>query len=471
MVNIMEEGKCFIGLEIGSSKIAAVAGFQENNTIKILSFSEKKISPSDEVLRFGVVENGSITSEYISAVLDDIVADFEKTDFDFDLDSVNINIINTSINSHTKNSRVVGSGGVNRIRQEDVDRLLDDTVNAFKVPAGEVALHCLPRDFYVNEEKTSGTLVGKFGNQLNGDFTFLTTKSENVSNLLECVNHVKAKGGAKGYLKAENIYLNAIADSCSLLNNSSEEPNPKKEGVAIVNIGAEFTEVSVFQNNSLRYHSISPMAGNNINEDLMKAFSISFEEAEMLKMVCGSIPTVVYEKSPVVVIEKKYGMTPTEIFLKNAVNVAEARLKEIAIMVRAELHKSGFKSHLLNGIVLTGGTSNFISIKEIFHHVSSELNVRSAVFNKSINFNGFGKLKNPKYSTLLGLVMAPAFDFDKRVGNRILTPSPIINKNPLPRELEVTNDLPNTEEKGGSIWDKIGDVFRKNNSDLNDNYN
>jgi cell division protein FtsA len=467
----MEEGKCFIGLEIGSSKIAAVAGFQENDTIKILSFSEKQISPSDEVLKYGVVENGSITSQYISDVLDDIVAEFEKTDFDFDLDSVNINIINTSINSQIKNSRVVGSGGVNRIRQEDVDRLLDDAVNAFKVPAGHVALHSLPRDFYVNEEKTSGTLVGKFGNQLNGDFTFITTKSENLSNLLECVNHVTAKGGAKGFLKAENIYLNAIADSCSLLNNSSQEPNTKKDGVAIVNIGAEFTQISVFHNNSLRFQSTIPIAGNTINEDLMKAFSISFDEAEMLKIVCGSIPPVVYEKSPMVVIEKKYGMKPTEIFLKNAVTVAEWRLREIAVMVRAELQKSGLKSSLLNGIILTGGTSNFISIKEVFHQVSRELNVRSTVFNNAINFNRFEKLKNPRYSTLLGLVVAPAFEFDKRTSNRVLTPAPIINKSPLPKEPQVVANTTEPEEKGSSIWNKFGGFFGKGNSDLNDDYN
>ncbi|MCD8539320.1 MAG: hypothetical protein LRY55_05835, partial [Leadbetterella sp.] len=67
----MEEGKCFIGLEVGSSKIAAVVGLQQQKKIKVIGFSEQQVTPGDEVLKFGNVENAQVTSDFIHKVLED----------------------------------------------------------------------------------------------------------------------------------------------------------------------------------------------------------------------------------------------------------------------------------------------------------------------------------------------------------------------------------------------------------------
>jgi|GEM_PF-726315 len=465
----MEEGKCFIGLEIGSSKIAAVVGLQQQKKIKVIGFSERQISPTDEVLRFGNVENAQITSEFIGEVLDDLAGDFERSDYEFQLNTVNINITNLSLNTHSKNTRVVTSGGMNRILQDDVNRLTDDANRSFKAPAGHTVLHSLPKDFYVGDEKASGTIVGKIGNMLSGDFNFITTKSDNLHYLLECVNQVPAKGTTSGFLNVENVILNTIADSCALLNNSSEEPETKRDGVAIVNIGAEMTQISVYHGNSLRYQSAIPIAGNSINHDLEKAFGITFQEAELLKKVCGSIPPSVTEESPVIVIERKFGMPAKEVYLKNAVTVAEWRLREIATLVSAELQRSGYKGHLLNGIVLTGGTSLYVNIAGIFAQVCKNVIVRPTLFNTAIDFNGFDKLRNPKYSTLLGLITAPAFPFDRRIDNRILTPRPIVNMHPRPEKEAAPSAEP--DKATGSIFSFMGGIFRKPTNDLNDEYN
>lgn len=464
----MEEGKCFIGLEVGSSKIAAVVGLQQQKKIKVIGFSEQKVEPTDEVLRFGNVENAEITSNFIHKVLDDLAGDFERSDYEFQLNTVNINIANLSVKSHPKNTRVVTSGGMNRIQQEDVNRLTDDANKSFQTPAGHKVLHSLPKDFYVGDEKASGTIVGKIGNMLSGDFNFITTKSDNFNYLLECVNQVPAKGTTSGYLNVENVILNVIADSCALLNNSSEEPETKRDGVAIVNIGAEMTQVCVYHGNSLRYQAVIPVAGNAINHDMEKAFGINFQEAELLKKVCGSILPSVTEESPVIVIERKFGMPAKEVYFKNAVTVAELRLREIAALVSAELTRSGYKAHLLNGIILTGGTSLYANIAGIFSQVCKNVIVRPTLFNSAIDFNGFEKLRNPKYSTLLGLITAPAFNFDRRVDNRILTPKPIENKHPQPKEEAV----PVSEtDKGTSIFSFMGGIFRRPTNDLNDEYN
>ena len=462
----MEEGKCFIGLEIGSSKIAAVVGLQHQKKIKVIGFSERRVIPADEVLKFGTVENAESTSRLISAVLDDLAADFERSDYEFQLNTVNINITNLSLKTHSKNARVVTSGGMNRIQQQDVNRLTDDANKSFPVPAGHTVIHSLPKDFYVGDEKASGTVVGKIGNMLSGDFSFITTRSEACHYLLECVNQVPAKGTSSGFLNVENIILNTIADSCALLNNSSEEPETKREGVAIVNIGAEMTQICIYHGNSLRYQTVIPVAGNDINYDLEKAFGITFAEAELLKKVCGSLALT--EESPTVVIERKFGMPAREIYLKNAITVAESRLREIAALVSAELARSEYKAHLLNGIILTGGTSLYGNAGAIFTQVCKNVIVRPTLFNTAIDFNGFEQLRNPRYSTLLGLVTAPAFPFDRRIDNRILTPRPIVNMPPQPKEEATPKTV---QEEKGSWLQSLGTIFRKPTNDLNDEYN
>lgn len=466
----MEEGKCFIGLEIGSSKIAAVVGLQQQTEIKVIGFSERKILPSEEVIKYGNVENAQITCEHIQDVLEDLAKDFERGDYEFQLNSVNINLANLSIQTHTKNARVVTSGGMNRIMSEDIKRLTDDAINSYKLPPGYSLIHSLPRDFYVNDEKTMANVVGKIGNTLSADFSMMTTKTENLKNLLECVNQVSAKGTSSGYLQVENIYLNTVADSCALLNNSVQEPYTKKEGIAIVNIGAEMTQISVFHGDTMRYQSVLPIAGNTINADLEKTFGLNFNEAEQLKLVCSTMMDGQVEDVPVVVIEKKLGMPSTEVYLKNAMLVIEARLKEIAALVHAELYRSGFKNHLQNGIILTGGTSKFGNIAALFKKVIQVNGIRTATFNTALQFGSFKHLRNPKYSTLLGLIVAPAFLFDRRMDDRILTPKPIENYFPEPDIVPPSAPKPGTDNSGG-IGSIIRSIFKKSNGDLGDTYN
>ncbi|MFS0489609.1 cell division protein FtsA [Leadbetterella byssophila] len=463
----MEEGKCFIGLEIGSSKIAAVVGLQQQAVIKVIGFSERKILPSDEVIKYGNIENAQITCERISEVLDDLAKDFERADYEFQMNTVNINLANLSIQSQTKSGKVVTSAGMNRISQEDINKLTEDVIRSHHLAPGYTLVHALPKDFYVNEEKTMAHLVGKIGNVLSGDYSMITTKSDNLNNLLECVNQVQAKGKSKGYLNVENIYLNTVADSCALLNNSAQEPFTKKDGIAIVNIGAEMTQISVFHGNTMRYQSILPIAGNTINADLEKTFGINFQEAEMLKLVCSTMMDAPVEEIPVVVIEKKLGMPSKEVYLRNAMLVIEWRLKEIAALVHAELHRSGYKSHLQNGIVLTGGTAKYDKIVEIFNSVIPNGAVRKASFNNAIDFGNFTDLRNPKYSTLLGLIVAPAYAFDRRVDNKVLTPKPISNRYPeAPQPPKPTT--PPQEDKPSGFSRFLGSIFRRN--DLNDDY-
>ena len=58
----------------------------------------------------------------------------------------------------------------------------------------------------------------------------------------------------------------------------------KDKSLGIIDIGAETTDLSIYENGSIIYTSHIPLGGNNITKDILTCLSISFEEAENIKL-------------------------------------------------------------------------------------------------------------------------------------------------------------------------------------------
>lgn len=411
----MEEDNLVVGIDIGTSKICAVAGsLQKDGIIKINGFVERVVLPNDEVLRNGEIENAFRTIEIIDEVLEELADKLT-----INLESVIVNLSNPDITGHFHKGKVTKSGENKQIQQSDVDKLADDVRVTFKTNPGRTVLHSMPQDFFVNDVKAGEKVVGKFGVQIGGEFYFLTSKTESLENLNYILTSVKAKTDTaqSSSLQIENVVLSIIADSFALLDSSIDD---KRNGVSVVNIGAEMTEMCIYLKNGIRYFKAIPIGGNAITQDLADTFHISFEEAEILKKICGNIASGSISDTEVAVIERQKDLAPVEIILKNASTVVEWRLREIAAIVKSELNRSGYDGLLTNGIILTGGTASMGIIKEIFIEVCKIKSIRKAKLNSKINLNGLDFLNKPKYSTVLGLLMASSFNFDSRIDNRIL---------------------------------------------------
>jgi cell division protein FtsA len=411
----MEEDNLVVGLDIGTSKISAAAGsLQKDGTIKINGFVERPVLPKDEVLRNGEIENAHRTIEIIDEVLEELADKLT-----INLESVNVNISNPDISGHYHKGKVTKAGENKQIQQSDVDKLADDVRVTFKAHPGRMVLHCMPQDFYVNDIKAGEKVVGKFGVQIGGDFYFITSKAESLENLHYTLKSVKAKtdDAKPAAIQVENVLLSTVADSFALIDSAIDD---KRNGVAIVNIGAEMTEICIYLKNGIRHFKALPIGGNAITNDLADTFGISFEEAEILKKICGNIPSSSISETEAAVIERKKDLAPVEIILKNASTVVEWRLKEIAAIIKSEIVRSGYDGMLTNGIILTGGTASMGIIKEIFIEVCKIKSVRKAKISQKINLNGHDFLSKPKYSTIIGLLMASSHNFDTRLDNRIL---------------------------------------------------
>lgn len=417
----MEEENYVVGLDIGASKVSAAVGeIQSDGSLKIVGFHEKSVFPEDEAIKNGEIENAKRTTELIDEVLQEL-----SDNLDFNLESVNVNYANPDISGHSHKGKVTKSGDNKQIQQADVDKLINDVRVTFKAQPGRVVLHCMPQDFYVNDVKAGEKVVGKFGVQIGGDFYFLTSKNESLSNYYYTLKNVTPKSNAAKlpHIEVDNLLLSPVADAFSVLDHTIDD---KRNGVAIVNVGADLTEICIFHKNGLRYFKAIPIAGNHITQDLRDAFHINYEEAEVLKKICGNLPSASISENEVAVIERKNDLASIEVLLKNASLVVEWRLKEIAAIIKSEITRSGFDGLLTNGIILTGGTASMGIAKDVFVEVCKIKSVRRAKISSKIDLNGFEMLRRPKYSTLLGLLLASNQEFDSRMSNHILKHATVV---------------------------------------------
>jgi cell division protein FtsA len=151
----------------------------------------------------------------------------------------------------------------------------------------------------------------------------------------------------------------------------------------------------------------------------MEAYNLRFEDAEMLKITCGSLPPDQLNENEVITISSDEEIPELEVPVRGVLEIIELRIREIAAIVMSELVKSGFAEKLSQGIILTGGTANLYVVKEIFSETSN-LHTRIGKPLKHIKRNPFSRLENPKYSTVIGLLLASYYPFDVRVPASVL---------------------------------------------------
>lgn len=467
----MSESNLVVGVDIGTTKICAAGAYLDaDGILNIKGFVEKSIKPEDEALHLGEIVNASKTIEILDQVLDQLAEDL-----DINLSTINLNISNQHIGGAIHKDKVTKSGDNKQIHQNDVESLVNSLRTSFKSKPGDVVLHSIPQDFYVNDIRVNEKIVGRFGVQIGGEFYFISTNSESINNLYYTVKNVSSKVSDQSIdpIDIDNLLFSPIADSFALLRNDRED---KRAGVAILNIGADISELAIFHKNGLRHVSVIPFAGNIITEDLSQAFGISFKDAELLKIICGTVPSANNKTNDVLVIKQNNDLPDVEVLLRNATVVIEWRLKEIASLVKAEIIKSGYEGALTNGMIITGGTSMMPICKQIFSEVCKIRSVRKAKLADDVNIGSFSALSKPKYSTLIGLLKSSFDDFDSRIDNTtVLKHSSTVetkldNVVPTPKETQNQSQpkAPEKEKKNPfSIFSKIKDYMSE---DMDDEY-
>ena len=378
----MEQSDIIVGLDIGTTKIAAIVGrLNELGKIEILGFGKT----DSYGVRRGMVNNIENTVAGIQQVVE--LAGHRAN---VDINSVYVSIAGQHIKSQQHRGHIIRDNREDGITQEEIDRLTNDMYKLVINP-GEQIIEVIPQEYTVDGETGIKAPRGVLGSKLEANFHIITGQTLAAKNIIKCVESAK--------LTAAGLILEPIASAEAVL--SEEE---KEAGVALVDIGGGTTDLAIFQDNLIRYTAVIPLGGDIVTEDIKKGCSIIKRHAEELKVRFGSSVAKENKDEEIVTIPGLQGRPSKEITLRNLAGIIQSRMTEIIDHVCYEIRNSGYEDKLIGGIVLTGGGSQLKHLAQLTSFITG-MDVRIGYPSQHLANDLPKELGSPMFATGVGLVM------------------------------------------------------------------
>lgn len=362
-----------VGIDIGSSKVCTIiAGLNKNEQLQILGVG----TAEGKGLKKGIVVD-------IDSAAQSITSSVEQSErmAGMEVNSAYISIPG-GYTSLTKNNGVIAvCGDKKEITPGDVERVLE-TVKADNVPVDMEVIGVIPIRFSVDGYENIKDPVGMTGVRLEAEAYVIAAPMTIVQNLYKSVERCN--------IKVTGIVIEPLASSEVVL--SKDE---KDLGVALVDVGGEITDISVFVGGNLVYTKLIPVGGMHITNDISIGLKLPVSEAEKLKRQYGCASVSMLDSNEDIRIES--GSQGRKITNRELVDIMEARVQEICCLINRELESSGYKESISCGVVLTGG--GLAPIKGAIESAASIIGLR--VKADAPHYIG---VANPIYSAAAGMV-------------------------------------------------------------------
>ncbi len=372
-----------VGLDIGTTKVCAIVASpdeQHPGKLKILGIGKSH----SEGLTRGVVTNVEKTIRSIQTAIQDAEAQSGVK-----IDVVTVGIAGDHIQSFQSRGVIAISRPDNEIKQEDVDRLIEDT-KRLALPLDRKIIHVIPQQFIVDGQDGIYDPVGMSGVRMEANVHIITGLVTAAQNIYKCVQ--------RAGLQVNDMVLEPIASSYAVLDDAEREV-----GVALLDIGGGTTDLAVFEEKTIRHTAVIGIAGTKVTDDIRKGFGILTDQAERIKCEFGfAYEPAVIDNQPIM-LPGVGGRAPMEIDKLLLCKVIQPRMEEILECAAIEIKRSGYSKHLSAGAVLTGGGSLIKGTAELAKQVLG-MPVKIGIP------TGFGaglihEIENPIYATGVGLVM------------------------------------------------------------------
>jgi cell division protein FtsA len=303
--------------------------------------------------------------------------------------SVIVGIAGDHIQSIQSRGVIAVSGSESEITKADVNRLIEDT-KRIALPSDRRIIHVIPQEFIIDGQDGVSDPVGMAGIRLEANVHIITGLVTAAQNIFKCVQ--------RAGLTINDMVLEPLASSYAVL-----DEEEKEVGIALLDVGGGTTDLAVFEDRTIRYTAVIPIAGNQVTNDIRRGLGVLTEQAEKLKCQHGFsyLPAVIDDEP--ITIPGIGGRPPLEIDKKLLAQIIQPRMEEIFEIAAMEIKRSGYSRHLSAGVVLTGGGSLIKGAADLAREVLG-LPVKIGIP------GGFSaglvrEIENPIYATCVGLVL------------------------------------------------------------------
>ena len=372
------EHNLIVGLDIGTSKVAAIVGeMREDGEIEVIGIG----SQPSRGLKKGVVVNLEATVQSIQRAIEEaeVMAGCR-------IHSVYAGIAGSHISS--MNSHGIVAIKEKEVTQSDVDRVID-SARAVAIPADQKILHILPQEFVIDRQEGIKEPIGMSGIRLEARVHIVTGAVSAAQNIEKCIRRCG--------LEVDDVILEQLASAQAVL-----AEDEKELGVCLVDIGGGTTDIAVFTDGAIRHTAVIPIAGDQVTNDIAVALRTPAQYAEEIKIKYACALTQLARLEETIEVPSIGDRPSRQISKLNLAEIVEPRYEEMLLLVQAELRRSGFEDLIAAGIVLSGGSARvegLVDLAEEIFHMPVRLGLPQYV-------TGLGDvIRNPAYATGVGLLL------------------------------------------------------------------
>lgn len=306
--------------------------------------------------------------------------------------------------------------GGRRIEEEDIEHLLLTARDSLE-PDGRTVLHAQPACYFLDGADGVANPKGLHAERLGVDIHVMLAEGAPMKNLTESVRNA--------HLDVEAVVASPLATGLACLT-----PEERDLGVALVEFGAQVTNVSVYAGGMLLGLTAIPRGSADITDAVASAFGIRRFQAERLKCVHGSAIASPADHREMVPVngpgEEGSGPLARGADDKNRIPRAElisvitGELDRLLSDVGRALEAMGFSGRQGRQVVMSGGGAELTGLAD---YVQAALGKPVRV-GRPPHLKGLPEAHSvPGFATLAGLVLYAAEDpIDIRtVGTRFTT--------------------------------------------------
>ncbi|MXP27494.1 cell division protein FtsA [Porphyrobacter algicida] len=342
--------RAFGAVNIGSFRVSAmILGQDEAGALQVLGSSHRRA----EGVKRGYVTDMNAASSAIRQAVEKAESTARTA-----VSSVWIGCAGAGLSSKVASVEIAIGG--RRIEEDDIEQLLIAARDHIQ-PEGRMVLHAQPAHYTLDGAHGIADPKGLHAETLGVDVHVVLAEGPPVRNLIEAVQ--------TAHLEVEAVVASPLASAFACL--SSEE---RELGVALVEIGAQVTHVSVHAGGMLLGLKSIPVGSNDITDAIASNLGIRRSQAERLKCVSGSAIATPSDHREMIPVNgpgeeddapiARGADEQNRIPRAELVSVVTDRLAALAAEISKGLKALGFSGANAGQVVLTGGGAELHGIAE-----------------------------------------------------------------------------------------------------------
>ncbi len=365
----------FAAVDLGSKKLVVAIARASRDYLEVLATQRE----NSRGIGRGIIRNLREAKEVLKASIE-----LAERDSDVQVEEVYLNLsgVNSEVVSALGKTVITGE----RITKREILRAME-TAKRITIPQNRYTIHVFPTEFTVDDQEVDEP-EGMFGTVLQVKVQIITHLLTVVRNMENCVN------GAGFYIK--ELVLNQVGNIYSLL--TKEDRNL---GVAIIDIGAETTDVVLVLKNEIHRVFSYEVGGKDFTSDIAIGLNTPVKEAERIKVKFARLFTG--EEEEIIEVPLMDG-SEKNISSNELYGIIFPRAEQLFTWIKEDIVRAGWELRATSGIILTGGGALLSGLK----------NFASSFFNTMVRVSGPQKLENiknlseeflsPEYSVLVGIL-------------------------------------------------------------------